>query len=204
MRRFAHVVLAALALASCRDGGAQEPRTTVPTAPTTASTTSTTLASYEVPAVIDQAYIESVMAALDHVYGETARHIARERAADAQFAEYLVATFGGESFSLKQRLWGQVLNDDFRLLRTDPGDAKTTVERILVVDSGCILFQAGRDFFRIFNEPDPAGPPRFVGLVPLPPGRDVRHVNPTPWLITFDGRRSDGVDPTREEACTAP
>lgn len=198
------VVVAVVALGACRDGGADEPLTTVPTAPTSAATTATTTVSYEVPATIDLPYVEKVMAALDHVYGEGARYMASARKADGQFAEYLVATFGGESFSLEQQLWGQVITEDFRLLRPSPGDPKTSVERIIEADQECVIFQAGRDFFPVYNEPDPPGPPRYVGLVPLPAGRDVRRINPTPWIITFDGRRSDGSVPNREVACTAP
>ena len=198
-------VIAVVALASCRDGGAEEPRTTVPTAPdTSSSTTGTTAVSYEIPATIDAPYIEKVMAALDHVYGEGARYMASNRKVDGQFAEYLAAAFGGESFSLKQQLWGQIITDDFRLLRPEPGDAETTVKQVLIAEPTCVIFEAGRDFFPIFTEPDQPGPPRFVALVPLPPDRDVRHLNPTPWLITFDGRRSDGSEPGREEACTEP
>lgn len=196
------LAVAALALGACRADGddGDEPRTTVPTAP--ATTTSTAAVSYDVPATIDKAYIEKVMAALDRVFGETARYLVAKRAADQEFGRYLIATYGGESLSLTQQIWGQVINDDFRLLRANPGDARTEVRRILVAEPGCIVFEAGRDFSAVFNEPDPAGPARFVGLVPLPPGRDARGHNPTPWIITFDGGFKDGSQPTRGDACT--
>lgn len=196
--------MAALALGGCRADGddGDEPRTTVPTAP--ATTTSTTAVSYDVPATIDEAYIEKVMAALDRVYGDAARYMAAKRAPDEEFLRYLGSAFGGDSFTLEQQVWGQVINDGFRLLRPSPGDAKTEVQRILMAEPSCILFEADRDFLAIFNEKGAPEPPRFVGLVPLPPGRDVSGHNPTPWLITFDGGFKDGGEPTREEACTEP
>ncbi|MGH9179821.1 MAG: hypothetical protein ACRD0N_14870, partial [Acidimicrobiales bacterium] len=103
MRQRASAVLAvtvsmALASGGCQGGGDDEPRTTVPTAPST-STTSTTAVSYAVPATIDQAYIEKVMAALDRVYGDAARYMAQKRAPDEEFLRILGAAFGGDSFS---------------------------------------------------------------------------------------------------------
>ncbi|HEX2701538.1 MAG TPA: hypothetical protein VHM89_15165 [Acidimicrobiales bacterium] len=197
--------VACFALASCGNGGgADEPKTTVPSAPTSSSTTTTTTVTYEVPPTIDAPYIAKVMAALDHLSGEAARHLAHTRVVDEEFNRYLVAAYGGESFDLERRLWGEVLSDDLRLLRPEPGDPETAVERVLVAEPGCVIFQGNRDYFKVFNEPDAPGPPKFVGLVPIPPDRDIRHFNPTPWVITFDGRRSDGSQPSKDVACTEP
>src|SRR5215213_8584586 len=106
---------ACTSLASCRSGGADEPASTVPTAATSSSTTSSTRVSYDVPPTIDAPYIEKVMAALDHVSGEAARHLAHMRVVDEKFNRYLVAAYGGESFDLERRLWGEVLAEDLRL-----------------------------------------------------------------------------------------
>ncbi len=201
MRRSVVVVAGLLVLTGCRDSKPNDDggRTTLPTA---SSSTSTTAVSYDVPATIDVAYIEKVMAALDHVYGEAARYMAKHKTIDEEFSRYLVALHGGDSLDLERQIWAQVVAADFQLLRPNPGDARTTVERLIIAHPNCVLFQVKRDFSEIFKEPDPLGPPRFIGLVPLPPDRDTQKLNPTPWIMTFDGQFKDGAEPTPEEACT--
>ena len=36
---------------------------------------------------------------------------------------------------------------------------------------------------------------RYIALVPSPAGHNVGNVNPTPWIIAYDGYRSDGSEP---------
>lgn len=206
MRFLALAVTLVLALGACRDadGSDGNGRTTIPTAPSSTTTTTTGVVSYAVPETIDAAYIEKVMAALDHLYGDLARHVASSHQLDEEFHRYLVTLHGADSFDLEKQVWVKVAAEDFRLLRPHPGDAKTTVERIIVARPDCILFEAKRDFFAVFNERGEPGPPRFVGLVPLPEDRNLDRRNRTPWIITFDGRFKDGGEPTPEEACLRP
>lgn len=204
MERRAAAVLVLVALAACRDSGANEPETTVPTASTTAATTTTTAPSFEVPATIDTAYVQKVMGALDHVEGNIARHVAEKRALDEDFGRFMVALYGGDSLSLQQRLWESIASKSFERLLPDPGDPKTTVVRVLAARPDCLLIRADRDYGAAFSDFSPDGPPRYVGLVPLPADRNLDGRNPTPWLITFDGSYSDKHEPTTEEACVKP
>ncbi|MGH9179633.1 MAG: hypothetical protein ACRD0N_13895, partial [Acidimicrobiales bacterium] len=54
-----------------------------------------------------------VMAALDRVYGDAARYMAQKRAPDEEFLRILGAAFGGDSFSLEQQVWGEVVKGAF-------------------------------------------------------------------------------------------
>lgn len=200
------LVLLLVALVGCRGGGGDdgEEHTTVPTSPSSMGTTTTSALSYAVPDTLDVAYVERVMAALDRLYGDLARHVAATRELDEEFARFLVSIYAGGSFESEKVLWSTVASEGFELLRERPGDARTTVERVVEARKDCIVVQARRDFFAMFNEPDPAGPPRFVALVPLPADRNPDGRNPTPWLMSFDGRYQDGHKPTAEEACTPP
>lgn len=119
MRRPVLAVIALLVLAACRDGKADEPRTTVPTAP---STTTTTAVSYEVPATIDIPYIEKVMAALDRVDGEAARRAAAQRQLDEEFLNYYAAIYTSEYFDLVKQAWYEIAGRGFEDLVADPGD----------------------------------------------------------------------------------
>ena len=194
-------MLLLLTLAACRDSGGKEPETTVPTAPSTSATTATTALSFEVPPTIDMAYVQKVMNALDHVFGDIARHVATKRALDNQFNEMMVVLFGGDSLRLSHELWAKVAEGDFQLLRPQPEDPRTAVKRILTATRDCVVLEAGRDFLPAFLNPDPPGHARYVGLVPLPRERNLGNLNPTTWLITFDGSYSDDHVPTPEEAC---
>ena len=187
-----------LALAACRSGGAAEPRTTVPTA---ASTTTTTAVSYDVPAVIDVPYIEKVMAALDHVDGEAARRAATQRKLDPEFFKYYSSIYTDRYFKLVQRAWLQIAGDKFKLLVASPGDPETTVERVIRADSQCIFFQAKRDYASQLLGPEGSQAPRYVALVPLPPERNLGGTNPTPWIMSLDGRNVDGSEPKPEDEC---
>ena len=204
VRRRAAAVLLLLTLAACRDSGGKEPETTVPTAPATSATTATTALSFEVPPTIDMAYVQKVMNALDHVEGDIARHVAAKRALDEEFGRYMVALYGGDSLSLQQQLWESIASKSFERLRPQPGDPKTTVVRLVAIRPDCLLMRADRDYDAAFAIAGSPGPPRYVGLVPLAPDRNLDGRNPTPWLITFDGSYSDQHEPTTEEACVKP
>lgn len=198
MRRPVLAVIALLVLAACRDGKADEPRTTVPTAP---STTTTTAVSYEVPATIDIPYIEKVMAALDRVDGEAARRAAAQRQLDEEFLNYYAAIYTSEYFDLVKQAWYEIAGRGFEDLVADPGDPTTTVVKLIAASATCVLFQANRDFSASFREPDPPSGARYVALVPLPPDRDPGGRNPTPWIMNFDGDYKSGKEPTQEDAC---
>src|SRR5947208_3230786 len=49
---------------------------------------------------------------------------------------------------------------------------------------------------------DPALADQWVGLKPLPAGRDPRHQNPTPWIFVYDGFPRDHSQPANP--CAKP
>lgn len=199
MRYGAVLLTSALAVSGCQGAGDDgDIRTTVPTAPPTSTTTQV---SYKVPATIDVPYIEKVMAALDHVDGEAARRAAAQRRLDEEFFEHYVAIYTDKYFSLVQRAWLEIAGNGFGLLADAPGDPRTVVERVLVAKPNCVLFQAKRDYSSQLNGPDADVEPRYVALVPLPAQRNVGGRNPTPWIMSMDGRNSDGSAPKADEVC---
>lgn len=198
---FVLAVVALVAPAACRDGGTDEPRTTVPTAPTSAATTATTAVSYEVPATIDVPYIEKVMTALDHVDGEATRYAAAQRQIDEKFLSMYVSIYTDKYFQLVKDSWLQIAGEDFVRLVVNPGDPKTTVERVIRADTGCILFQARRDYSSQLREAGEFDGARYVALIPLPAERNSERTNPTPWIMSLDGQNDDGSEPRVEDVC---
>ena len=189
--------MAAVLLAGCDGNGGR----TEGTLPPEETTTSSTAVSYEVPAVIDAAYVSRVMAALDHVYGDAVRHLAKTRHADEEFLKYLVAIYTDRFFRLAQDAWVKDEARGFPRLASSPGDPVTTVQDLVRADPGCVVFAAGRDFAPTTSGPPDPTPQRYVGLVPIPPGRDAGRLNPTPWAMSYDGFTSTGSVP--EDPCRA-
>lgn len=199
MRRVSVVLVLLMVLAACRKPAPADPETTVPTAP---ATTTTTAVSFAVPPTIDAAYIQKVMAALDHVEGDAVRRVLGEGRLDERFVKSLAAIYGPQAGDLAQQNWLKVAGGHFELLTSPPGDPATTVQRIVAAEPTCVVFAARRDFSAMFKKPDPPGPQRYIGLVPLPPERNPDGENPTPWIMSFDGNFTDGAQPTAEEACS--
>lgn len=186
---------AALLVAGCDGEGGTED-----TLPPEETTTSTTAVSYDVPDVIDVAYVSRVMQALDHVYGDAVRHLARTRRVDEEFLKPLVAIHNPRIFGLVQDLWVKSQARDFGNLRAEPGDPVTRIDKLLRADRECVLVEGDRDVSGLFTRDDPTNHDRYVALTPLRPDRNPDGANPTPWTINFVGQQSDGSVPS--DACS--
>ena len=197
MMTMVSLCMAAVLLAGCDGNGGR----TEDTLPPEETTTSSTAVSYEVPAVIDAAYVSRVMAALDHVYGDAVRHLAKTRHVDEEFLKPLVAIHNPRLFALVQDLWVKLEARDFAGLRTDPGDPVTRVDKLLRADRDCILIEGDRDFSPLHTSDDSTNHHPFVALTPLQPDRNPARTNPTPWTINFYGSRPEGGLP--DDACVA-
>ena len=193
------VIVSVLGAGACRNSGGEEATNTVPTAPP--DTTTTTALGYAVPETIDVAYVERVMAALDHLEGEAVRRAAAMRQLDQEFYEYFLAMYNPKYFELATQAWEEIADSGFESLAPQPKDPETTVQRLISARRECIFFAAKRDSSPMFTTPDPPRPQRYVALVPLTPARDPDGRNPTPWIINFDGRYESGREPTPEEVC---
>jgi hypothetical protein len=163
------------------------------------TTTSTTAVSYEVPAVIDEAYVARVMQALDHVYGDAVRHLSQTRVVDESFLKYLVAIHNPRIYGLAQDLWVKIQARQFVGLRSDPGDPVTRIDDLLRADRDCILIQGDQSLGALFSTDDPTNHHPYVALTPLSGGRNPDALNPTPWTVNFAGSGSNGSAPA--DAC---
>lgn len=191
--RGAGVLLVAVLMAACNGGAGR----TVETLPPPVETTSTTPADYAVPPVIDVAYVEKVMAALDRVYGDAIRTLAAERQITEQFLSRLAAIYGDRFFRLAQESWTKEIGAGLRSLAATPGDPKTAVVFLVRQDSTCVIAAVRRDFRAIRSTAPTATPQRFVALVPRPPATN----NPTGWVMAYDGWTTTGEAP--EDPCDA-
>lgn len=207
VRRWAvGLIVGALVAGACSGGG--DDRVTGPTIPTdtsratTTTSTTTTLApaSYDVPEVIDQAYVQRVVSAYDKVLGDAIRVLKRDGGVSDEFLKHLLAIYTAEEFEFQQDLWRESLAKG-RLEKTpsSPGDPVTTVIGISRSEPTCVIARAERDLAANF-EGDQAESEQddYVVLVPKPGGRDPLGLNPTPWVLHFDGFNVDNSEPVEK------
>ncbi len=189
-------VAAVLALPACSGGADGTPSTSVPTSKSTMSTTAAPDVS-TIPSVIDEAYLNAVLAALDEVDGQATRVIKATKRFPPEAADLLNAIYSDEEFDKQANAWLQTLAEDRDLvgLLADPGSRKTKVERVIAASPSCVWIEVRRDYSQVATHATP-GPLEYVALQPLDRSNDPQRHNPTAWMITIDGYRSDGKEPS--------
>lgn len=203
MARLSLVVACVLALAASlvagACGGSGSSRTTDPKVSHGSSTTTSTTISYAVPATIDVAYVNKVMAALDHVYGDAIRHLAQTKTVDPRFFDYLGALYSPTELKFQQSSWSREQQQPgFGRLLDVPADPRTTVTRLIQVSSSCLFIAVDRDFGPIYKEPVQKLSNRYIALTPA---TTPVALNPTGWKMNYDGNERDGSQPSG--ACVA-
>jgi hypothetical protein len=190
--RWARLALAVALLGGCSGGERGDDGEDTLPPPVATSTT----VDYAVPDTIDVAYVEKVMAALDRVYGDAIRILARERTITKPFLEHLAAIYGDRFFRLAQDAWVKDVAEGLVGLPARPRDPNTKIQQLIRPNLECIVAAVVRDFSPTRSTPQEVTPQRFIGLVPLEPERDKLKLNPTPWLMAYDGFTPDGSTPT--------
>lgn len=210
VRRWVVVAVAGLTVAGACSGGDDDGITgpTIPTDTRVTTTTSTTTtvapASYDVPEVIDQAYVQRVVSAYDKVLGDAIRDAMKKRRVDETFLKYLIGIYGPDEIEFQQNLWVEAANDGSLFARSldEPGDPKTAVLALVESRTNCVVVRAERDYAPTLRDGEtaPESPQDdYIVLTPKPIGRDPLNVNLTPWVMAFDGFKKDNSVPS--EAC---
>jgi hypothetical protein len=191
-------VLAALALvasAACSNGGAEKgsagANPTVATDPPTTTTTN----PYDVPAVIDVAYVNRVLAGLDSVLGDVTRLLIRTNTFPPDAYDRLKALYGDNKW-LQSKLdaFQHDLNRGFANYKPTPGNKVSTATRLIVASHDCIFVEVRRDYTPVAETPPPSSP-QWVALKPLDRVRDPARYNNTGWSFVYDGAEPGSVQP---------
>ena len=188
-------VLVALVIGACSGGdgggdggssGATVPDDTAVEATTTTAASGGTAddPALAVPATIDAAYVERVLAELDRVQGDVFRRIV----ATGSFAQSelvpLRAVFNDPELSGQAQGFATLVGSIDRA-RKPPGDNRTTVVRLLTARPDCIYAETSVDLSATVLEPPP---PRtlWIALRPSQPDSDPQGLNPTPFSIAAE------------------
>ena len=177
------------------DESTDEPGATVPTEAPTSSTTAVADVS-TIPPVIDEAYLNRVLEALDAVDGMATRIIVEKKDLVPEAAQLLAAIYDDEEFKDQTNAWLTLLDREPQLqsIRPSPGNRKTTINRIISESSSCVWLATKRDYSALATEP--AGPyAEYMALRPLDPAKDPKNLNPTAWSIYESGSNPDGSEP---------
>ncbi|MGI8685997.1 MAG: hypothetical protein ACR2MO_13075 [Acidimicrobiales bacterium] len=181
----------AVLVSGCTKATPKEPETTVPTAPavTTAAPATTTAPAdpFAVPTVVDVAYVDRVLAALDQVRGDAVRSIVLQRRVDAAAIERIRAIYNDPAFQISAESIQMIPSEDLTRYKAPPGDRRTRVQRIVSSGPSCVVFESIVDFSAVVLNPPPhlTDERDVMVLAPTQPGADPKELNPTPWSIRY-------------------
>lgn len=192
------VAAVALAASACSSSptGTAGPSATVGTEPPRTTTTN----PYAVPAVIDAAYINRVLAGLDAAVGDVARMIIRTKTIPPEAYYRLKALYADPTF-LQITIDGyqRDIREGFRNYKPNPGNKLSTVSKIISSRPTCIFLQVDRDYSAVGLNPLAELNVQWVGLRLSEPRSDTAGYNPTPWSYIYDGFPPDRSQP--EDPC---
>ncbi len=184
-------MLTVLLSAACT--GKSEPLGPTATVPHATTTTN----PYAVPAVIDEAYVNRVLAGLDHAVGDVVRLIVDTKTIPPEAIERLKTLYVGDALQLAVDLFQDDMFNSFRGYKEHPGDGATTVTRLITVRPNCVFAEVYKDFSAVGTNPDPAFSTQWIALVPYP--MDSKGINPTGWAFSYEGFQRDFSQP--EDQC---
>jgi hypothetical protein len=186
-----------MVLAACSSGSKPGGSATVPAAAATAAST-TTADPWAVPSTITPAYLDRVLAELNHIDGEAFRDARAHNAVTPTFTALEQAVrAGAHELDFQTTEVQQEIAIGWKGIRDVPGDRKMTVTIILPANSPCELSAVSVDFSAVTSGQPLSYPPWYVALVPAAPSSD----NPTHWALADDGFVQGGGRPVATQAC---
>jgi len=190
------LVVALAALPACRSDDVATPtatlqRTPPSPSPSPSAVSTPTEAPFEVPATIDEAYVERVLERLYVTEGDVAR-LSLEAGGVTSEVEALIRAVAAPE-------WAEALLEEarreagagFPTLRRPPGNATFILERLVTGRPDCIYVVGLKDYSQVTDPPvDRTGERDFVWLIPAEPTT----ANPTGWVVGAMRTRTDGAD----------
>jgi hypothetical protein len=173
-----------LAVAACSSGSHRaSPPTTVPVTSTSVVPVAGGPNPDVVPPVITVAYVNAVLSALDHVYGDATRDLRSAHMVTPAVKTNLRSIFNDPLYDEQVHAASLSLEGVINNVRADPGDLKTTVSRLITASRDCIFVETKTDFSEAFIHPTPQPASEYYELAPKQPGGDPGNLNPTPWAF---------------------
>jgi hypothetical protein len=191
VRRLALVgtVVAALLAGAC--GGKDEPLGPIGSVPQATTTTN----PYAVPEVIDEAYVNRVLAGLDQAVGDLTRLIVSAEAIVPEAFERMRLIYADEDqFQFEIQRFQNALDRGLENIRPIPGNRATTVIELITARTDCVFAKVDMDTSAVTISPNPAFRTRWIAIVPHDPMVDRRNL--TRWGFVYEGFEEDGSAPS--------
>ena len=155
----------------------------------------TTTNPYAVPAVIDEAYVNRVLAGLDAQMGDVTRLVLRTKTIPREAYDRMRAIYGNDE-------WLQLAIDNFQAdmrkgfagYRDDPGNKISRVTNLIHSSGSCIFARVDRDYSPIGVNSRSADV-QWVALTKLQAARDPNGFNNTGWAFIYEGVSPDRSQP---------
>ncbi len=181
MRRLAVVgVVVAALLTSC--GGREEPLGPTATVPQGTTTTN----PYAIPAVIDAAYVNRVLAGLDQAVGDVTRLIVATRTVPPEAIDRLKVIYLDRGLlQLVVDTYQHDLLGGLEGVRPDPGNRRTTVTELLTVKPRCVFARVQTDASAVALSPSSMRE-QWVGIIHMETAPPVSF-NATRWGYIYEG-----------------
>ncbi|HUR17431.1 MAG TPA: hypothetical protein VMZ51_00655 [Acidimicrobiales bacterium] len=198
------VTVLLLAGGSCKSGKSGGPDPTVPTKPAPATTTTTVPADpYAIPNVIDEAYVNRVLAALDQIDGDVLRRVVATGGIDPEVLKMLRAIYNDPQYEIELQSLRDLLGRGFGNFKSPPGNRRTLVDRLVTAGQGCILIEAETEFSQVLKNEPPDLPEEIelFTLRSIQQGAKERGLNPTPWSIVNAEVIKRGATPKQRATC---
>ncbi len=161
----------------------------------TAVESTTTTNPYAVPAVIDVAYVNRVLAGLDAAVGDVVRFVVKTHPAPHEITLRLKPLYNDTALATQLEFFRQDAAEQYVGYQAVPGDQKSATLEVLAANQKCIFARVTRDYRPVSADPSSEVSEQWIGLVPLDPSRDPEHVNRTGWSYVYDGYKEGHVAP---------
>ncbi len=188
-------------LVACSDD--DPPVRTAPSIPEATPAPSTTNPDpYAIPPVIDETYINRVLAAHEHAAADALRSSMKERVLTERSLQILQAVYSDNAFREQINALQESAEEGFRGYRANPGAVRTTVDRMISAGPTCAFFSVNRNYDEVASNPASDLPMQYVALRRLAPDAPPNEHNPTPWIVIYDGFQQDHSQPP--DPCASP
>lgn len=189
------VALSAPAACSPSSANRAGPTATVATDPPQTTTTN----PYAVPAVIDAAYVNRVLAGLDAAMGDVLRTVVRTRTIPRDSYDRLRAIYATDgSLQLAIDLLQNDIRRSFAGYSAEPGNQVTMVSELISARSGCVFARIRRDYSAIGPGASATSDQNWIALRPSDKGRDPGEHNIVGWSITYEGFPANRSQPPNQ------
>lgn len=185
MRRSAGVVALVLGLLACSPKATEAPPAAITEVPSlTAPPSTTALTGFEVPEVIDVAYVQRVVDEIYRLTGEAARYAYAIKASDDEFKARMNAIFQGTEFDAVTSAFSSGSPGGFSVFANPPGNPVISISSVVEGTRSCIIARANLDFRPLFIRTEKTP---LDGIVQLLTTTQNSSYNPTGWTVVAAG-----------------